>query len=496
MALPALVLTLLAIIFVYRETLVAMVAIWELPSAYFAHSFLVPAITLWLAWRLRGQLAGLAPHPDFRVLTLFALAGVAWLLSELATVAIVSQFAFVSMLILAVPAILGLEVVRRIIFPLAFLYFAVPFGEFAIPQLMDWTADATVLGLRLTGIPVYREGMQFVIPSGSWSVIESCGGLRYFVATSMIGTLFSYLTFQSYTRRIIFIGVSCVVAVVANWLRAYMVVMLAHLSGNKLATGVDHLYYGWALFGVVIMSLFWIGSRWREDKPHAAPSMTGASETTAARSSFVRAAAAVVALALVAPLAIWQIEHNLPPQIERIEPLEPIAGWAPADQALTDWKPSFDNYSAAEQSAFEADGRKVGLFVAYYRNQDAHRKLVTSTNVLVPSNDPRWARVAAGTREAAIGPQQVPVRTAELRSADSTRLVVWQWYWIAGHLTASDYKAKIYTVLARLAGQGDDSAVVIVHADKEREGPAALEAFVWAAGPSIEQALQRTRDRR
>jgi exosortase len=58
--------------------------------------------------------------------------------------------------------------------------------------------------------------------------------------------------------------VSIAVPVVANWLRAYMIVMIGHLSGNTLAVGVDHLIYGWVFFGVVIMMMFMVGARWAE----------------------------------------------------------------------------------------------------------------------------------------------------------------------------------------------------------------------------------------
>ena len=50
----------------------------------------------------------------------------------------------------------------------------------------------------------------------------------------------------------------------ANFLRAYMIVMIGHLSSMKLAVGVDHFIYGWVFFGVVIGLLFWLGSFWRE----------------------------------------------------------------------------------------------------------------------------------------------------------------------------------------------------------------------------------------
>jgi hypothetical protein len=38
-----------------------------------------------------------------------------------------------------------------------------------------------------------------------------------------------------------------------------MIVMLGFLSDNRIATGVDHLLYGWLFFGIVIVLMFWIG---------------------------------------------------------------------------------------------------------------------------------------------------------------------------------------------------------------------------------------------
>ncbi|MBK9704134.1 MAG: archaeosortase/exosortase family protein [Betaproteobacteria bacterium] len=93
-----------------------------------------------------------------------AVAGFGWLLGELAEVNALRQFAFVVLMILAVPAIAGLDVARRLAFPLAFLLFAVPFGEFLLPQLMEWTATFTILALKASGVPVYREDCSSSFP--------------------------------------------------------------------------------------------------------------------------------------------------------------------------------------------------------------------------------------------------------------------------------------------------------------------------------------------
>lgn len=493
LALPALVATVLAILVIYRETAMSMVAIWA-RSETFTHGFLVPPITLWLIWRIRKELAVLVPRPNFWVLSLLAGTGFVWLLGELATVGVLSQFAFTTMLVLAVPAILGFPVARRIAFPLAFLYFAVPFGEFALPQLMEWTANFTVLGLRLSGIPVYREGLHFIIPSGSWSVVEACSGVRYIIASLTVGTLFAYLTYHSLKRRLIFIGVAFAVPVIANWMRAYMIVMIGHLSGNKLAVGVDHLIYGWLFFGIVIMLMFWIGSHWREDEhPPAIERVESADSTSVRRqpSPLVAALSAIVVV-LIWPLAEWKIDRNLPPQVTQIAPLEEISGWH-VSEPFTDWAPRFENPSASLQNAFGADGRMVGLYIGYYRNQDYSRKLVSSANVMVASNDPQWLRVASASQDIDLGKQALVVRTAELRSTDTQHIKVWQWYWINRHQTSSNLVAKAYTALSRLVGDGDDSAVIFVYAPKE-QGDAEMEAFVKAAEPAIMNALDRTRE--
>jgi exosortase A len=250
-----------------------MVLVWS-RSETFTHGFLVPPIVMWLVWRKRLEIVTYSPRSTFRFLIVAAAVGFVWLLGDLVAIHAVTQLAFVTLLILAVPTVVGWPIARLIIFPLGFLYFAVPIGEFVMPQLMEWTANFTILALRMSGIPVYREGLQFVIPSGHWSVVEACSGVRYLIASLTVGTLFAYLNYRSVKRRFLFVIVSILVPIVANWMRAYMIVMLGHLSGNKLAVGVDHLIYGWVFFGIVIMLMFMIGARWSEpDTPAGSGAM-------------------------------------------------------------------------------------------------------------------------------------------------------------------------------------------------------------------------------
>src|SRR3954470_24771370 len=267
-ALPIMAAAVLAILLIYAETAKSIVAIWR-SSDTFAHGYLIVPITLILVWMRRREVAARAPRPDVLGLLVLAGAGFTWLVAEAAQVQVLMQYALVAMVPAAVLALAGRRVAWALAFPLAFLLFAVPFGEAFLPRLMEWTADFTVAALRMTGIPVYREGTFFVIPSGHWSVAEACSGLRYLIASITMGAVYAYLTYRAWWKRALFVAASIAVPIFANFVRAYMIVMIGHVSSMKLAVGVDHFIYGWLFFGLVIGLLFWCGSYWQDPPPPA-----------------------------------------------------------------------------------------------------------------------------------------------------------------------------------------------------------------------------------
>lgn len=485
------------ILFWYWDTARAMVAIWARSDTY-AHAFIVPPIALWLIWRKRNELAHLLPKPTLWLTAPILITTVVWLLGELTAVNALTQFALVTLLILTTISIIGIQVSRQIAFPLAFLLLCVPVGDFMMPKLMEWTAWFTVVALRASGIPVYQEGLQFVIPSGYWSVVEACSGIRYIIASVTVGTLFAYLNYVTLRRRLIFIAISFIVPVFANWLRAYMIVMIGHLSGNKLAVGVDHLIYGWVFFGIVIMTMFAIGARWSEhasdNVPIAAPNATTEASNDGPRWPVLLIAAIVTALGPMIYLAINNADRAAPATLGL---LNPPADWNQVPP-FTTWSPAYENFSSVTLATFDNGNGPVGVYVAFYRGQGYGRKLITSTNTLVPSNDKVWSVISRSSIPTALeSPAQV-VRKTDILSKEAgneMRFVVWHWYWINGRVTTSDIEAKWLTALSRLRGKGDDSAVVMLFTPTENSADR-LRSFAQAIGPQINKLLEATHEAR
>lgn len=484
------------LVFLYRDTALDMATIWY-RSETFNHGFIVFPIAFWLIWTRRFHLALLVPKSSFVAIPLLALVGGGWLLGDLASVNAVTQFAFVLMLVLLVPAVFGFHVAKAIAFPLFFMFFAVPVGEFAIPLLMEWTARFTVFAVRLTGIPVLQDGMQFVLSSGRWSVIEACSGVRYLIASTCVGTLYAYLNYVSLRRRLIFIAVSIVVPVVANWLRAYMIVMIGHLSNGKLAAGVDHLIYGWVFFGVVIMIMFMIGARWTEVEAKPEKAMTVGNAGAVAPALGVLALCTVILmLTMAAPHWVQSaVSRSSQGAVPKLAQISNLPAWAPGAPPV-DWHPSYQNPPAELAQSFERAGMRIGLYVVFYRNQGYSSKLVTSTNTIVTSQDPNWLRLATRSREETFGGQLNKVHVEDLKGSDDDVISVWRWYWINGRLTSSDVVAKIYTVLSLLSGKGDDSAAIFVYGRKDAGGDEAIAAFVQDAAGPIENILRETSAKR
>jgi EpsI family protein len=338
---------------------------------------------------------------------------------------------------------------------------------------------------------VYREGLSFVIPSGTWSVVEACSGVRYVIASVFVGSLYAYLNYRSLHRRLLFVGISLLVPIVANWLRAIGIVLLGHYSGNRLAVGVDHLIYGWVFFGLVIGAMYFIGARWRED-----PADERTRQTAPARV----ADAGAVRWALVALGAMFcaalpaTLSKRLNPEIA-----SPVALAAPAGCESASIEPTPVFRGSPSQSTYRCatPGGPVDVHVAIYSRQTYGDKLVDSQNMLVESSNVAWRQVESGLlRVDAPGGAPATLRAAELRQGgmnlSAPRAVsVRQVLWVDGQATHSARWATLLGLRSLLAGRGSGGTAVTLYAEGEdaAERSRRLDAFVRQRLPAFLDTL-------
>ena len=491
-ALAILLLALAAVVLLYHATFWSMLELWS-RSQTFAHGFLIVPISCWLVWRQRARLAALPPRPSWQGLLLLGALGLAWLLADAANVPVVEQYAATAMLPACVLAILGWPAVRLLAFPLAYLFLAVPFGEVFLDPLIDFTAAFTVTALQWTGVPVFRDGNNFSLPTGNWSVVEACSGLRYLIAALALGALYAHVHCHSTRRRLAVMAAALLVPILANGVRAYLIVMLGHLSNMRLAVGVDHLIYGWLFFGLVVLLLFWLSARWRElPLARAVPSAAGRG---ASPQAVVRASLACLLLAALWPalaLASQRDAGAVPPGSPVVLALPDPPAWQRLHDAVPAWQAPYAGTPARFAATYArqtGDGAPVGLQLHWYARQARDAELLTHQS---SPYGPRWMALAQRVQDVKLAGGTLAVRESVL-GRGSERLLVWRIYRQGGIVTARPVLVKLLLAQAKLLGRRQDGADILVFAAYDELAPpprARLHAFLQAALPVIEQRLQ------
>lgn len=475
-----------AILLLFHRTAGHLFWIWWNNST-FGHSLLLPPILAWLVWQRKEGLAQLAPKPWLPGAALMLGAGVIWLLGELAGVSLVRHAALVLLLMATVPTVLGLAVTRALTFPMFFALFMIPVGEQLVPYLQMITAKFCIALLQLFDVPAYIDGTFISIPNGDFHVAEACSGVRFLIAMVAFGALVSNVCFISWKRRIAFMAASIIVPIIANGLRAWGTIYIAHLTTAQFAAGVDHVIYGWFFFAFVLALTLAIGWRFFDrpvDDPFIDPAMLQppARRVPAPASVLLTAAVIAIAVAAAAPAYAAFATSRTPDRATQEVVLPTPPGWTRIGTGGTPWEPRYNGATAkAFASYIDANGQPVDLYVAVFDKQSDGAELVGYQQGVVPPSESEtngWAW--AGNQPAPAGALGAQINYG------SVARDVWQFYWVNGKLVGSPYAAKVEKLKAQLFGGQPRAATVVIAAqrvDSMVSARPALERFTQALGP-------------
>jgi len=463
-----------AILAIFWRDAADMIGIWW-HSSTFTHCLLMVPMIGWLVSQRVPLLRPLTPAYWWPALIWMAGAGLVWLVGEAAGVGLFRQFGLMLMLQGAVAAALGEKLVRGLLFPLGYALLLVPFGEELVPLLQTFTAHIAVVLLHLSGIAAEMQGVFVTTKAGFFEVAEECSGVNFLIAMLAYSVFAAHLCFRSWTRRIVFVALALATTIVANALRAYGTMVAAEIWGIEAAGGIDHIFYGWIFFGLVIGLVMLVALRWF-DRPanDAAVDVAGLDGP----SRFAGQAKAVLPAALAVPLlfAGWGVlvggrSGALPATMT----VEAPPGWSDARVSGMAWAPRFDGADQRLLRHFsDAKGQVVTVAIGGYERQAEGREVVAfGQGAVDPASKWAWSAslptVDGAKTERLLHPGPV------LRDAAT-------WYAVGGTVTGDPRWAKLAGLKARLLG-GDPRALSLILSSEERQGGRnAIEDFVSASG--------------
>jgi exosortase A len=455
------------------------VTLWT--EGRYSHGFLVIPIALVVAWSRRDVFERVPPIPAFLALPLLALLALGWFIGNLTATGVVQQFFFVALVVGFIWGAIGTAAARALVFPLGFLFFAVPIGDRLIPVLQELTAGFAVQMLRLTRVPALLEGHVISTPGGSWEVAQACSGISYLFSSLAICYMYAGLAYRQWSHRVALFLLAGVIPLVANGLRVYTVVLIASHGGSRIADGIEHYLYGWLFFAMIVGLTLALAGRWDEN-PAAEPDreplpVRDSNRTDRSRLSIAPLYStmlfAVVALAVAgaAPLAagtLWTAAGPSTPVSAR--PLDVSAPWRPVDRDAYAWRPRFITPGAELLQSYASATHAVQIYAAYYPAGEPGVKLASTGNRVF---DTPWRAVGEATVPVTIEGRSFDVHETRLQAGE-TSLVVWSWYAVDGTLTGNDYFAKVLLAKAKLTGSKQSPvAIAIATADFVGEADAA-----------------------
>nr|WP_235531661.1 exosortase A [Sphingomonas sp. Leaf67] len=465
-----------ALLLIFRRDVGDVVDIWWNSTTY-GHCLFVPPIIGWLVWQRRHEVLALQPGAWWPGLTIVVVGGAGWLVGEAAAVALFRHVGLVMLLQGAVVTLLGLRVARGLLFPLAYMVFLVPFGDFMEPWLQSVTVALTMPILHALGVSASVEGVLITIPNGYFEVAEACSGAKFVIAMIAYGALVANVCYVAPARRAAFMAMALVVPVLANGVRAAGTIYAAHLTSVAAATGFDHIVYGWVFFALTMAGVLAIGWHWFDRDPDApwfdVARVQAMPMRVADRSM---AAGAVLGIAVAFAAWGWMIDSRADPLPDWID-LPSVPGWQRIAITGEPWVPHYpgaDHFLIGRYG--DARGRSVDLAIAVYAAQGEGHELVGFGQGPIREND-RWVRIAdtppiaGGTtlRMAAPGPVEREVAT---------------WYRIGSTTTGSEDRVKLATLKTRLLGGPQRGVAVLMSAEKGVGDPrGTITDFLRAAGP-------------
>ena len=242
----------LAAVLAFHGALMELAHRWATQEEY-SHGFLIPVVTAWLLWRRRTALRAAVGRPSWTGPVLVLLAFAMHVIGELSAVFILSQIAFVIVLIGIVLSIGGYRLLAAAFVPIAFLLFAIPLPYFVDAELtLRLQLLSSQLGaflIRMFGIPVYLDGNIIDLGNYQLQVVEACSGLRYLYPLLSLSAFWRPIssTAPRWQRVLLFLS-AIPIAIAMNEFRIGLVGILVNRWGTAMAEGALHFFEGWIIF--------------------------------------------------------------------------------------------------------------------------------------------------------------------------------------------------------------------------------------------------------
>jgi exosortase len=242
------------------------------------HGLLIPFLVLAFLWWKRNELASIRAKPWVPGLALILFALLLHIVGYLSQQTRLSLAAFFFGVYALIGLVWGPAALRKTLFPMCLLGFALPLGTLAetitFPLRLIATQLTTGFSASILGINVIRQGTLIYDPSGAYryEVAAACGGLRSLTAVLALCTIYAFMNFKKARNIILMIAAGFPLAVLGNVTRLVVIIIVAEAFGQKSGDWVhDNTFFSLLPYVPPISGILVLGHFLREQKKNGTP---------------------------------------------------------------------------------------------------------------------------------------------------------------------------------------------------------------------------------
>lgn len=460
---------LLIFLVAFSDSIRIVVESWSTEDQFLDQAgFLVTFYIIWTFFRQRKEIAALTPAPLPWLLPILLLCSMVWMVAKLTSVQLVQLGILPILLISSFSALLGVRFFKVALVPMILLMLTLPLWTPLLPLLKDATTGVTVEFLRLINKPVMVQGYYLYLPGGAFFVDDGCAGLRFLLVTLILGFMSIDLQGISLRHGLLLILAGIGLALVANWIRVIIVVLLGDYTLMQHPWVEDHYTLGWIVYAIVVLLPFFVFSNkyFSRLDSRAADAQTTVSLNSNSRRAHLEIILIFSITAMLSGPVVYGLVVNQSAETRTLSIPQATGDWelrfSQEGFQGVDWNPEFISPSNETFARYSSGDKTVEFFRISYARQVQGAELISVDNRVTGSED--WSVVPESTRTISLDQDGVGMRvntTQVMNSQTDMRRVVIYWYNVAGHETNDDYLAKVYQLTALLEGRSDGTAFVL-----------------------------------
>jgi len=226
-----------------------------------AHGPIVLAIAIWLLFRGWPQIRAVS-QPGSLALGVPAL--IVFLASYIVTriigSVVLESASLYAALVTTLYLFVGARAIRAAWFPICYFLFVLPppgsVIAAATQPLRLQISNLAVVVLSWFGMPVAREGLMIYVAQYALEVKVACGGLNSMISLTAISLFYGYVSHKLNAAygAVIFV-VSILLAIMANFVRVLIVILMTYFLGDAAAQGFSHGLAGMTMFTFAVIGI-------------------------------------------------------------------------------------------------------------------------------------------------------------------------------------------------------------------------------------------------